>query len=134
MLRWSSTALVVGLMNLGLVSAAQAGPVTFTPDIFDPANVQFFRIGGTCTGDVSTDTVSGMIGGGCTVLTYTHELSDFNPATDTLTSASLFLTFYDDSDAPSEKFDLALGGGSFLHDVQIAGIPPRVRRRFSTTR
>ena len=67
--------------------------MTFTPDIFDPANVMFFRDGGTCTGNVVTGTVSGMSGGGCSALTYTHELSDFNPATDILTSALLFVPF-----------------------------------------
>ena len=120
MLRWTSTALVFGLMNLGLASAAGAAPVTFTPDTFDPTNVKFFRDGGNCSGDVIADTISGMIGGGCAELTYTLTLSDFNPATDALTSALLFLTFYDDSGSDSsESFDLDLSGGSFQHNVRI---------------
>ena len=120
MLRWTSTALVCGLMNLALVSAAEAAPVTFTPDVFDPTNVKFFRDGGNCTGNVITDTISGMSAGGCAELTYTLELSDFNPAADALTSALLFLTFYDDPGSDSsESFDLALRGGSFQHNVQI---------------
>jgi hypothetical protein len=120
MLRWTSTALVFGLMNLGLVSAAGAASVTFTPDAFDPTNVKFFRDGGNCTGDVIADTISGMSGGGCAELTYTLELSDFNPATDALTSAWLSLTFYDDTGSDSsESFDLGLRGGSFQHNVPI---------------
>ena len=120
MLRWTSTALVFGLMNLGLVSAAEAAPVTFTPDVFDPAHVKFFRDGGNCTGNVITDTIPGTSGGGCADLTYTLELSGFNPETDALTSALLFLTFYDDSGSDSsESFDLELRGGSFQHNIQI---------------
>ena len=123
MLRWTSTALVFGLMNLGLVSAAQAAPVTFTPDTFDPTNVKFFRDGGSCIGNVITDTISGMSGGGCADLTFTLGLADFNPALDTLTSASLFVTFYDDAGSDSsESFDLDLGGESFRHNVKIDGI------------
>ena len=121
MLRWTSTAVIIGLMHLGLVSAAQAAPVTFTPDVFDPANVKFLRDGGNCSRNVITDTISGMSGGGCDQLTYTHKLSDFNPATDDLTSAWLSLTFYDDpgSDSSQESFNLDFSGGRFEHNIKI---------------
>jgi hypothetical protein len=63
-----------------------------------------------CTGDTVTDTVSGLT---CQSLEFTYGLAGFNPATDTLASASLTLTFYDDdSDQGNqqESVEISLDG------------------------
>jgi hypothetical protein len=88
-------------------SRAMAGPVSFV-DTFDPPDVFFSQNGSVaCHGNNGVnDTVTATIG--CHSLDWTHSLIPlgFNPATDTLTSGTLSLTFYDDDDSPAETFDV----------------------------
>jgi hypothetical protein len=113
---------MITVMSCWLAGAAYAVPVQFS-DTFNPSDVKFLKDGGGCSGNNnSNDTVSNTANGGCELLTYTHSLSNFNPSTDTLTSATLSLTFYDDFDANSEKFDIDLGGVDFRNNVQITNL------------
>lgn len=84
-----------------LLWSGGADAVTFT-NVFDPADVFF------ATNANAVDT-----------LTFTHDLTDggittpfaFNPAAFTLTSASISILFYDDSDpAVIEQVDITLDG------------------------
>jgi hypothetical protein len=82
---------------LGAAASASAAPITFT-DTFNPTDVYFSGSGAACSGaNGTTDTVSGANSHGCSSLSYVQTLPGFNSATDTLTSGSLLLTFYDDA-------------------------------------
>src|SRR5262245_16565291 len=116
----SSRALMVTVISFWLVGVAQASPVTFSTDIFNPSDVKFLKDGGDCAGDNTLDVILGADNGGCDSLTYTHSLLDFNPSTDTLTSGSLSLNFYDDwNDGNAETFDVALGSVDFANNQTI---------------
>jgi hypothetical protein len=120
MQHWSLPALVAMVMTFSVAGAAQASPVTFAPDTFNPNDVFFLKNAGGCVGNNTLDLVSGSANGGCETLEYVHELTGFDSSTDTLTSGSLSLVFYDDSnDGNAEVFDLALGSVGFLNNVTI---------------
>jgi hypothetical protein len=87
------------------VTRAEATPLSLS-DTFNPGDVYFDRNGGTCTGsNAAVDTTSGAVGGACETLSFSHLLTGYDSTTDVLTSGTLALTFYDDADSPSEKFD-----------------------------
>ena len=97
---------------------AHAGPISFT-DTFDPADVLFDNVApgdANCSGNNAIDVVtySAASATRCETLTYTHtfftSLPPYNPATDTLTSATLSIWLYDDeaSESAAEKIDYVL--------------------------
>jgi hypothetical protein len=118
--------IAVGAIIFGGFTTADASVITFS-DTFNPADVLFEKDnnGAACTGlNGAADSVSGAVSGKCDSLVFTQLLDGFNPATDTLTSAGLTLTFHDNNGHPAvEKFtyliDLATG------DVTITsgGVP-----------
>ena len=124
MWRWSSRVLMFAAMSCWLVGTAQAAPITYTTDVFNPNDVFFESGGGTCSRINSNDTVSGKDDGACRSLTYTHSIAGFNTSTDTLTSASLGILLYDDNNPiigdtfSNERFDLSFGS-DFFNGVQI---------------
>jgi hypothetical protein len=116
---WIRFVVVAGMTSLGAVTAAHASSITYV-DTFDPnPDIFFLMNGGTCLGDSATNTVTGLANGGCDTLSYSQVLTGFNPATDTLTSGLLTLTFYDNGDVHQETFDLALDGTSFQNNVVV---------------
>ena len=102
-------ALVTCAIVLGGLRSAEATAISYT-DTFEPTSVFFDRSSGACTGqNGAADTVSGGTAGKCESLTFTMSLfPDFNPATDTLTAGSLTLSFHDDGDPLSDKFNYVL--------------------------
>jgi len=117
---WSRYVAVAGLILLGAVTAAYATPITYS-DTFNPSpDVFFVKDGGTCIGDSATDSVTGFgANGGCNTLGYSQTLTGFDASTDTLTSALLTVTFYDDGDASEETFDLTLDASVFQNNGVI---------------
>jgi len=106
-LRLATLVLFVGL---GTAEHASASPIAFT-DTFNPDDVLFDgQSNASCVGNNTTDTVSGQSGNACENLTWTHILAGFNPATDSLSSASLTLTVRNDSGTnnQSDKFNIVL--------------------------
>src|SRR5688500_1756093 len=107
---------VLVLASLIVVPAASADPITFS-DTFDPANVFFVSSGSACTGTNGvTDSTSAST---CQTLSWTHLLPGFNALTDTLTSATLSLWFYDDGDNAAEKVDVTLEENVFYNNQTI---------------
>ena len=109
------------------VTGAEATPLSLS-DTFDPSDVYFNRNGGACAGTNSgSDTVSGAVSGACDSLSFTHLLTGYDASTDVLTSGTLELTFYDNADAPSEKFDytfdLLAGGNISIVSGSTSGAP-----------
>ena len=89
-------------------SAASAGPVYFY-DFFAPADVNFKASGGACTGaNGATDTVSGMVNGGCDSLAFSLNLPGFDAPIHTLYSAVVSLAFHDDGGDGSETLSIQL--------------------------
>lgn len=97
-------------------TTASAGPITLT-DTFDPNDVFMSSnngIGGVaCTGTNTTPDSSDSVDlTNCDSLSWTHILTGFNAATDTLTDGTLSLYLYDDTGDPddpgnqAEKFDI----------------------------
>jgi hypothetical protein len=90
---------------------SQAATITFS-DVFDPADVFMTNqvaggVGAVCVGTNSTvDTTTAS--SSCGSLSWTHALVGYNPLTDTLNSAQLTLTLYDDTDSPAETYSIAL--------------------------
>jgi hypothetical protein len=125
-LKWSGTTLMAAAITLGLAGVAQAATIDYGTDTFDPGDVYFSFLGGECeqTED-GGDNVSGkFLFFGCKSLSYTHSLANYNydPATDSLTSATLTLSLYDDNHPNldyyvGEKFDLTFG--NFQNGVWI---------------
>jgi hypothetical protein len=106
-LRLATLVLFVGL---GAAERASASPISFT-DTFNPDDVLFDgQSNASCVGNNTTDTVGGQSGNACESLTWTHILAGFNPATDSLSSASLTLTVRNDSGTnnQSDKFNIVL--------------------------
>ena len=112
--------LLAAMVNIGVVTAAHATSITYS-DTFDPnPDVFFVKDGGACIGDSTTNTVTGFgANGGCNTLGYSQTLTGFNASTDTLTSALLTVTFYDDGDTSEETFDLSFDGSAFQNNVLI---------------
>ena len=120
------------IMSVGLcffvASEATAGPIVFS-DTFDPTDVFFSQNGSTaCHGTNGiSDTVTATTD--CVSLDWSHSLltMGFTPATDTLTNASLLLTFYDDADSPDETYNLTLDLLSFSNNTvtsdTTSGVP-----------
>ena len=125
MWRWSSRVLMFAAMSCWLVGTAQAAPITYATDVFNPNDVFFESGGGTCSGINSNDTVSDKDDGACRSLTYTHSLAGFNASTDALTDATLRLWLYDDNSFfdfwQAETFDLSFGS-NFFNGVSIANL------------
>jgi len=96
---WRSIGAITATGAFCLMAAgnAEAAPIPISYDYtFDPiVDVLMDNNAVACTGNTTTNAVSGAT---CQSLEFTYVLAGFNPATDTLTSASLTLTFYDDSD------------------------------------
>jgi len=107
-------------------------------DAFDPSDVFITNQvdgslagGGVCIGNnlagISNDTVNTPAEFNCGSLSWTHTLllppNNYNSATDTLSSASLVLTFYDDdeSGSPGEPFDIQLNVLPFLTETVASG-------------
>ena len=102
--RWH-VIVVTALAGATMAREASAGPISFT-DSFNPNDV-FFSGSGVCTSvNGAVDTTSATV---CGSLTWSHELEDYNPATDTLSSSTLTLWLDDDGDQAAEKFDITLG-------------------------
>jgi len=109
-MRTFRVATLVLVLGAGGATHVNASPISFT-DVFDPADVRFDgQSNASCSGDNSTDTVTGQSNGACETLTWTHLLAGFNPATDVLSSASLTLTVGNDSGTnnQSDRFDIVL--------------------------
>jgi len=114
-------ATLVLILGLGTAERAGAGPISFS-DTFNPADVLFDgQSSGNCVGNNTTDTVTGQSSNKCETLTWTHVLDGFNPATDSLSSASLTLTVRNDSGTnnQSDNFDIVLD----LLSIQNTGVP-----------
>jgi hypothetical protein len=112
-------ATLAALIGLGTAGQVNASPIT---DTFDPADVFFNgQSSAVCHGNNTTDTVSGAVSGQCHSLDWTHVLPGFNPATDTLTSATLTLTLRNDgtSNDQSDKFDIVIDALS-ITDQSVA--------------
>src|SRR5688572_2472387 len=105
-------------MALFISSAAEAAPIPLSYDItFDPEpDVLFDNVSpGACLGNTTTNGVSGQTDNACATLTYTYTLPGFMPATDSLFSGTLTLTFFDDPTDPGsngqpESVDINLDG------------------------
>jgi hypothetical protein len=109
------------------VTRAEATPLSLS-DTFNPSDVYFDRNGGACTGvNSGADSVSGAASGACETLSFSHLLTGYNALTDVLTSGTLELTFYDNADSPSEKFDytfdLLAGGNISIVSGSTSGAP-----------
>ena len=98
--------------------------ITFS-DTFNPADVLFDKNGGACLGTNGvTDSVSGAVSGKCDSLVFTQLLDGFNPATDTLSSGSLTLTFHDNNAHPAaEKFNYVVDLLTGFETVTSGGSP-----------
>lgn len=121
------------VLLIGGTVTASASTISFT-DTFNPADVYFNSTGGNCTGNNASDTVSGYLFSACNSLTFTHTLSGYNAGTDTLSAASLALTFYDDSsfdgtekvvviaDSYNHTYNLTSGGTSNISINVLANL------------
>jgi hypothetical protein len=100
------TLVTVSFLLLLAVNTAAASSITFS-DTFNPSDLFFDgQSNVACTGTNGvTDTTSAST---CKSLTYTHALPGFNSATDTLTSGSLALTFYNDTNDGPERYNLVV--------------------------
>lgn len=82
-----------------LATASRGGAATIS-DVFDPADQLFGKQSdGVCVGNNVTDTITGTDANGCGELSYLIQLVGYNQPPDTLTSATLSLTLYDDKDS-----------------------------------
>jgi hypothetical protein len=96
MQRFSVTLIAAVIAVFGSASVARASTIQ---DIFDPSNVLFGKQSdGICTGDNTTDTVSGQDATGCFSLLYSIILTGYTNPPDSLVSASLDLYLLDDTD------------------------------------
>jgi len=93
MSRYLRHAVLIALATFAL--SVPAGASTLYTSTFDPGDVLFDVSGASCTASYGPDATSSST---CSDLTYTHSLVGYNPGTDTLLNADLFLYFYDDSD------------------------------------
>src|SRR6187401_1002704 len=105
---------------------------TFDPeDVFITNQTGSVNGGAICTGindsDDLLDAVTIPAGplDTCGSLSWTHSLfpppNNYNLGTDTLTSGSIVLTFYDDEDSPEETFDLWLDLLPILNNTVTSG-------------
>jgi len=87
------------LSGFVLATASRAGAGTIT-DVFDPTDQLFTSGGAACVGTNGlTDVITGASStAGCSSLAYLIQLVGYSQPPDTLTSASLELTFRDDTD------------------------------------
>ena len=84
------------LLTFGFASA-EASPISFDYNFEPAADVLINVNGGVCSGNTATGAVTGQEHHSCESLAFAYLLDGYNPAIDTLTSASLTLTFYDDN-------------------------------------
>ena len=99
-------------------SAASATPLALS-DNFNPADVFFVPGDATCTGaNGAVDTTSAAT---CGTLSWTHSLGGYDPSTDALTDATLFLTFYDDGDPSVEKYSIDIDSFSDNNHTILSG-------------
>jgi len=80
---------------------------TFNPD----PDVLINNNGNICTGDTTTSAVSST---DCKSLEFTYTIAGFNPATDSMDSGTLTLTFYDDNTPGPDQ------GGNHSESVNIS--------------
>jgi hypothetical protein len=102
-----SRAGILAAVFLSFAGFAQAGPIDWGPDVYDPANDIYFDNGGAaCT--------SASVGAVCASLAYSHDLTahGFVPglsSLDQLTGGLLEIVFRDDEDdRPNEAFKITL--------------------------
>jgi hypothetical protein len=100
---------LVAIMFLSMTGVAQAGPINWGPDTYDPANDIYFASGGAaCTSQSVSAT--------CESLLYSHDLTAYGfipgaSSLDQLTGGLLDVVFRDDeSDNPNEAFRITLEG------------------------
>lgn len=114
---------IAALLTFGCANA-EASTISFD-DTFDPVDVLIMNNGGACSGDTAADVVTGLVHNGCQSLGYTFTLNGYNALTDTLASASLTLTFFDDNGPRpdedgnhTESVNIALDG-VFISDSPV---------------
>jgi hypothetical protein len=99
---------ILAALVVAFASVAQAGPISWGPDLFDPADVYFNSGGAACTASSLSPV--------CASLAYTHDLTlyGFVPglsSLDQLTGGLLEIVMRDDeSDRPNEAVKLSLEG------------------------
>jgi PEP-CTERM motif len=106
---------ITGLAALGVfclltVSQAEATPISYDYT-YNPTDVYINNANVACTGDTATNSVSAL---SCETLQFTFVLAGHDSSTDTLASATLTLTFFDDTD-PGPGV-----GGSHTESVNIS--------------
>ena len=98
----------VGIVLLCAASAADANPISWGPDIYNPTDVYFADGGAACTFDNLSAT--------CESLAYIHDLTAYGfipgaSSDDQISGGLLEILFRDDeSDNPSEGFKITLNG------------------------
>ena len=104
-MRLLRTAILVAILCAMNVSPAESSSLNFA-DIFNPSDVFLSNQGSggqTCAGTNGVTDTTNATSNGCGTLIWRHTiLPSYNPLTDTLTSGTLTLTFYDDGDSPDE--------------------------------
>lgn len=133
----SRALLAAGIALVLTPAPGEAAPLLLNTS-FDPnPDVLFNKNGASCVGDPVSDSVNLFGSSSCSSLAFTFLWPDFNLATDTVTSGSLTLSFYDDlSDLGSGEesvdisFDALLaasgllitsGNGQFYKSFEVAG-------------
>lgn len=103
----NSVSSIVAVVLFCAVSVAQASPITWGPDVYDPTNdIYLADDGAACTADILSTA--------CESLAYTHDLTAYGfvpgPFSDDQISGGLLdIVFRDDeSDRPSEGFKITL--------------------------
>ena len=98
---------IVAIVLFCAASVAQASPITWGPDVYDPTNDIYFADGGAaCTADILSTA--------CESLAYTHDLTAYGfvpgaSSNDQISGGLLEIVFRDDeSDRPSEGFKITL--------------------------